>query len=874
MRISYLVLLLLTALLAPFAPAQTPEDLNEGTKLEWDSANSIWRFKWWGRQGRTYFIQHSENLLDPWQWVPVIESGNESVREWGFTTTGDKFFLRLKYSDLPTNDPWNADFDGDKVSNYSELWNGTDPLKYADTDGDGMPDDWEAYNGLDPNNPADASGDLDSDGLSNLGEYQAGTYPYYSDSDWDGVSDGDEVNVYGSNPLAWDSDGDGLSDGFEVTYGLNPAVTTDTTTDVDDDGLDWAGEQSWGTDPNNADTDGDGISDGKEAEQGTSPTNGDSDGDSVPDGFEITFKAETSYYGRYKYGFATYTATTPPKRYLKEFISWTSLIGGNPESGPIGIGPGTFTRHIDPLTGDFTSETTGTGGYVPSTPTSPTSKHDTFDVYGYDDPPNEEYDEPGTVEADGTLSDEHTTDMLRQNTVNSMPAYSGTFWSYGSAYQDTYTDELWYSLQKMKYKFAFGKSIQATLKWVEMFRPEDDPNTQDDESQNPMFEGKTWSGTGAETSEFEIDPYQTSPTKDGSYGVVWVDSVWVDYTDPDTHGIPSNQYSANIRGKTHFVCVKNTGDIVLRAYLSTWMPDAGLNKITWECSGASITSSASGTDPSDTLTAKMSSSTPGKYPVTMKIDGNVVWEGIVWVVWANGSILNTPTVALNHVSGILTIDGTVSTGAYATLSQPYQFKFGITPSDICDKNADVPELTGARDTAGDAQIDGVSPYSNNRLVNGAPLRWDVSRRVKYHFLNPNLIPYGKMTAGYGSIYNGQPSADLVTVDFPTSPLIGNDDASHSIDEDNDPYNASNKTNLTHAVGEITSLDPPNAAFADAGGGTGFTFQEDDLFQEFARVQLGATWYVISDPLPWKLIMKIKFQNGQWVDDGTTTGPGN
>jgi hypothetical protein len=125
--------------------AQTPDDHNEGSKLEWDSANSIWRFKWWGRQGRTYFIQHSDNLLDPWQWVPAIESGNDSVREWGFTTTGDKFFVRLKCSDIPTTDPSNADFDGDGVPNLFEVLNGFNPFGLVDAAANGMPDEWEMF---------------------------------------------------------------------------------------------------------------------------------------------------------------------------------------------------------------------------------------------------------------------------------------------------------------------------------------------------------------------------------------------------------------------------------------------------------------------------------------------------------------------------------------------------------------------------------------------------------------------------------------------------------------------------------------------------------------------------------------------------------
>ncbi len=90
------------------------------------------------------------------------------------------------------------------------------------TAGDGIPDDWKVAHGLDPNDPNVALEDPDDDGLTNLEEFQNGTDPHNPDSDGDGLSDGDEVHLYHTNPLLWDSDGDGLSDGVEVATGSNP----------------------------------------------------------------------------------------------------------------------------------------------------------------------------------------------------------------------------------------------------------------------------------------------------------------------------------------------------------------------------------------------------------------------------------------------------------------------------------------------------------------------------------------------------------------------------------------------------------------------------------------------------------------------------
>jgi hypothetical protein len=125
---------------AGFLFAQTADEANEGSKLEFDTTNQIWRFKWWGKAGRTYFIQHSEDLV-LWNWVPVVESGNDSVKEWGLTTTSDKFFMRLRHTDVPTTDPENDDFDSDGVPNLAEVMQGTNPFSWGDTDNDALPDD-------------------------------------------------------------------------------------------------------------------------------------------------------------------------------------------------------------------------------------------------------------------------------------------------------------------------------------------------------------------------------------------------------------------------------------------------------------------------------------------------------------------------------------------------------------------------------------------------------------------------------------------------------------------------------------------------------------------------------------------------------------
>ncbi|MBI5016377.1 MAG: hypothetical protein HZB55_12930 [Deltaproteobacteria bacterium] len=235
--------------------------------------------------------------------------------------------------------------------NAPSIADNTALISRGDTDLDGFPNYWEILYGTNPDDPTDPADrpeqDVDGDGLSWLQEYQNRTSPLNPDTDGDGLTDGDEVLVYGTNPTNGNTDGDHFADAWEVqyaAYGTNPTnsglpvqlqdvdsdglnwvqeydngtnpVSTDTdgdgwfdgvevaykpntdptnaavpaAADADGDGLDWNQEYQYGTNPLNPDTDDDGLSDGQEVlVLGTNPLDNDTDDDGFPDAWELTY---------------------------------------------------------------------------------------------------------------------------------------------------------------------------------------------------------------------------------------------------------------------------------------------------------------------------------------------------------------------------------------------------------------------------------------------------------------------------------------------------------------------------------------------------------------------------------------------------------
>lgn len=73
-----------------------------------------------------------------------------------------------------------------------------------------------------PAAPTDSTLDTDGDTVTDAKEAELGINPNSPDTDGDELYDGDEVNLFRTNPLQSDTDADGYSDGAEVKAGYNP----------------------------------------------------------------------------------------------------------------------------------------------------------------------------------------------------------------------------------------------------------------------------------------------------------------------------------------------------------------------------------------------------------------------------------------------------------------------------------------------------------------------------------------------------------------------------------------------------------------------------------------------------------------------------
>ena len=234
--------------------------------------------------GRIQRIGKIDNTTDSafinYFYIPILDSDNDNM---------PNLFEYLNNLNMEVNDA-QLDLDSDGLSNYGEYIIGT-LVNNEDTDNDTILDGWEVIMGLNPF-INDANDDNDNDSMPNLYEYQnnlnAAIDDSLDDTDGDGMPNLWEYKnglIAGTNDSNLDPDGDNLSNLDEYLNNCSPN-NSDSDSDLMSDG--W--EVEFGLNPNyndaNLDSDDDGLSNYKEYLLNLNPSDADTDGDGFPDGFE------------------------------------------------------------------------------------------------------------------------------------------------------------------------------------------------------------------------------------------------------------------------------------------------------------------------------------------------------------------------------------------------------------------------------------------------------------------------------------------------------------------------------------------------------------------------------------------------------------
>jgi hypothetical protein len=127
-------LCIITGVFSARLSAQSAGEDNAGSKLTTDAETGVFLYSYWGVSGRTYFLQHSDDLLQ-WNFLPIIEQGFDEVTRYALMPSigWTKLFLRLRHTDAATGgDPYAADFDADGIPNGFEVEHGLNPFNAAD----------------------------------------------------------------------------------------------------------------------------------------------------------------------------------------------------------------------------------------------------------------------------------------------------------------------------------------------------------------------------------------------------------------------------------------------------------------------------------------------------------------------------------------------------------------------------------------------------------------------------------------------------------------------------------------------------------------------------------------------------------------------
>ena len=305
--------------------------------------------------------------------------------------------------------------------------------------------------------------------------------------------------------------------------------------------------------------------------------------------------------------------------------------------------------------------------------------------------------------------------------------------------------------------------------------------------------------------------------------------------DPTTHEIPSVLPAANLP-RQHFVTVRQTASGQDKMKLEAQIQpntDAARRCIIWVGAQA---------DAANPLVGLVPRTAALKQPVRIQVGERTCKHLMVWVIWCDlsGSAKGVTADYLKNgpLDYLYVIEG------------PIVWTAIINPKAIIT-DTDRPDLEGAPNPA---HLPLGTNSSGDLLAGGVDAKWDMSRQIRKRlFAGPPLQ----------AVANPPPFENVPS--YPTTAaawidVTGNDDAGTG-DESNNPYAAfadpnpdaglfptSPRLSLSHAVGEITSLDRPTRSLRvdPVLGNKGEQRRWRLNFREFARVQLDGHWYRCSD----------------------------
>jgi cysteine-rich repeat protein len=152
----------------------------------------------------------------------LLDSDNDGYKDWEEILIGtdpnNPLSRPTEGEDTP-NDSASEDNDDNSANSDEE--------ETAENDEDAAEDDGDTSEDDDSENTYDDPEDLDNDGVHDDIEQELGTDKNKKDTDGDGLSDGEELRDYDTDPLSSDTDNDGFSDKEEIENDTDPTDPED-----------------------------------------------------------------------------------------------------------------------------------------------------------------------------------------------------------------------------------------------------------------------------------------------------------------------------------------------------------------------------------------------------------------------------------------------------------------------------------------------------------------------------------------------------------------------------------------------------------------------------------------------------------------------